>query len=165
MITKDAIKEQREQVRMLGLALGNWREAARQCGLSEGRVLNWVVRYNWKLPKRMKAPSKNEMLSSVVTPPEALRELLQRNNVETRLSLSTAARKAALSLEQRDGEGIVRSSRPLKDVVDSASKLHGWNVGQESHVNVAVLMPTEAEQAERRAVHARLDALAAKLNA
>jgi hypothetical protein len=29
---------------MLGIALGNWREAARQCGLSEGRVLNWVVR-------------------------------------------------------------------------------------------------------------------------
>ena len=42
--TKSEIVAQREQVRMLGIALGNWREAARQCGLSEGRVLNWVVR-------------------------------------------------------------------------------------------------------------------------
>jgi hypothetical protein len=47
--TKAEIVAQREQVRMLGIALGNWREAARQCGLSEGRVLNWVVRYGWKL--------------------------------------------------------------------------------------------------------------------
>ena len=43
--TKAEIVAQREQVRTLGIALGNWREAARQCGLSEGRVLNWVVRY------------------------------------------------------------------------------------------------------------------------
>ena len=34
--TKAEIVAQREQVRMLGIALGNWREAARQCGLSEG---------------------------------------------------------------------------------------------------------------------------------
>ena len=38
--TKAEIVAQREQVRMLGIAVGNWREAARQCGLSEGRVLN-----------------------------------------------------------------------------------------------------------------------------
>ena len=38
--TKAEIVAQREQVRMLGIALGNWLEAARQCGLSEGRVLN-----------------------------------------------------------------------------------------------------------------------------
>jgi hypothetical protein len=61
--TKAEIVAQREQVRMLGIALGNWREAARQCGLSEGRVLNWVVRYGWKLPKRIEAPHPREMLS------------------------------------------------------------------------------------------------------
>src|SRR5215475_4710118 len=41
--TKGEIVAQREQVRMLGIALGNWREAARQCGLSKGRVLNWCA--------------------------------------------------------------------------------------------------------------------------
>jgi hypothetical protein len=54
--TKAEVVAEREQVRMLGIALGNWREAARQCGLSEGRVLNWVVRYGWKFPKRIEAP-------------------------------------------------------------------------------------------------------------
>jgi hypothetical protein len=52
--TKAEIVAQREQVRMLGIALGNWRQAARQCGLLEGRVLNWLVRYNWKLPNGSK---------------------------------------------------------------------------------------------------------------
>ena len=60
--TKAEIVAQRERVRMLGIALGNWREAARQCGLSEGRVLNWVVRYGWKLPRRIEAPHPREML-------------------------------------------------------------------------------------------------------
>jgi hypothetical protein len=64
--TKAEIVAQREQVRMLGIALGNWREAARQCCLSEGRVLNWVVRYGWKLPKRIEAPHPREVLSPVV---------------------------------------------------------------------------------------------------
>jgi hypothetical protein len=36
--TKAEIVAQREQVRMLGIALGSWREAARQCGLSEGHA-------------------------------------------------------------------------------------------------------------------------------
>src|SRR5215831_12048235 len=75
--TKAEIIAQREQVRMLGIALGNWREAARQCGLSEGRVLNWVVRYGWKLPKRIEAPHPREVLSpvvGVVTPAESLQE-------------------------------------------------------------------------------------------
>ena len=38
--------------------------------------------------------------------------------------------------------------------------------GQQPSVQIAnVIMPSEAEQAEHRAVHAKLDALAAKLNA
>src|SRR5215472_5804601 len=76
--TKAEIVAQREQVRMLAIALGNWREAARQCGLSEGRVLNWVVRYGWKLPKRIEAPHPREMLSpvvGVVTPAEERDEM------------------------------------------------------------------------------------------
>jgi hypothetical protein len=54
MTLPQVVFHSREQVGMLGIAIGNWREAARQCGLSEGRVLKWVVRYGWKLPKRIK---------------------------------------------------------------------------------------------------------------
>jgi len=78
---------------MLGIALGNWREAARQCGLSEGRVLNWVVRYGWKLPKRIEAPHPREMLSpvvGVVSPAESLQERLKHDAEATRVGLATA---------------------------------------------------------------------------
>src|SRR5215475_6117570 len=90
--TKAEVIAQREQVRILGIALGNWREAARQCGLSEGRVLNWVVRYNWKLPKRIVAPHPREVLSpvvGVVTPAESLQERLKHDAEATRLGLYT----------------------------------------------------------------------------
>src|SRR5262245_33907381 len=88
---------------MLGIALGNWREAARQCGLSEGRVLNWVVRYGWKLPKRIEAPHPREVLSpvvGVVTPAESLQERLKHDAEATRLGLSTATRKASVRSEE-----------------------------------------------------------------
>jgi hypothetical protein len=127
---KGEIVAQRAQVRMLGIALGNWREAARQCGLSEGRVLNWVVRYNWKLPKRMEAPHPREMLSpvvGVVTPAESLQERLEHDAEATRVGLSTATRKASVSLPGRDGDEVVHASARLKDMVSSAAQLHGWN--------------------------------------
>ena len=99
--TKAEVVAQREQVRMLGIALGNWREAARQCGLSEGRVLNWVVRYNWKLPKRIQAPHPRELLSpvvGVVAPAQSLEERLKHDAETTRVGLSTATRKASAAM-------------------------------------------------------------------
>src|SRR5262249_20429734 len=121
--TKAQIVAQREQVRMLGIALGNWREAARQCGLSEGRVLNWVVRYGWKLPKRIEAPHPREVLPPVVgviTPGESLQECLRHDAEATRVGLSTATRKASVSLAKREGDQVVNASARLKDVVCNA---------------------------------------------
>jgi hypothetical protein len=165
--TKSEIVAQREQVRMLGMALGNWREAARQCGLSEGRVLNWVVRYGWKLPKRIEAPHPREMLSpvvGVVTPAESLQERLQHDAEATRVGLSTATRKASVSLAERDGDDVVNVSARLKDVVSSAAQLHGWNQPVGVNVNIAnIPLPSAEERAEMRALDAKLDALAAKL--
>ena len=100
--TKAEVVAQREQVRMLGIALGNWREAARQCALSEGRVLNWVVRYGWKLPKRIEAPHPREMLSpvvGVVTPAQSLEQRLKHDAEATRIGLSTRLEKRALVLQ------------------------------------------------------------------
>src|SRR6516225_3889381 len=127
--TEAQIVAQREQVRMLALALGNWREAARQCGLSEGRVLNWVVRYGWKLPKRIEAPHPREVWSpvvGVVTPAESLEERLKQDAEATRVGLSTATRKASVTFAECDGDEVVYVSARLKDVVSSAAQLHGW---------------------------------------
>ena len=165
--TKAEIVAQREQVRMLGIALGNWREAARQCGLSEGRVLNWVVRYGWKLPKRIQAPHPREMLSpvvGVVTPAESLEQRLKHDAEATRVGLSTATRKASVSLAERDGDKMVYLSARLKDVVSSAAQLHGWNQTGNVNVNIAnIPLPTEEERAEMREMDRKLDAIAAKL--
>jgi hypothetical protein len=167
--TKAEIVVQREQVRMLGIALGNWREAARQCGLSEGRVLNWVVRYNWKLPKRIEAPHPRELLSpvvGVVTPAQSLEERLRHDAEATRVGLATATRKASVSLAERDGDEVVNVSARLKDVVSSAAQLHGWNQPAGVNVNIAnIPLPTEEERAEMREIDRKLDAIAAKLKA
>ena len=164
--TKAQIVAQSEQVRMLGIALGNWREAARQCGLSEGRVLNWVVRYGWKLPKRIEAPHPREMLSpvvGVVSPAESLEQRLKQDEEATRIGLSTATRKASVTLAECDGDEVVYVSARLKDVVSSAAQLHGWNQPA-VNVNIAnIPMPTEEERAEMRALDAKLDAFAAML--
>jgi hypothetical protein len=152
---------------MLGIALGNWREAARQCGLSEGRVLNWVVRYNWKLPKRIEAPHPREMLSpvvGVVTPAQSLEERLRYDAEATRVGLATATRKASVSLAERGGDEVITLSARLKDVVSSAAQLHGWNQPVGVNVNIAnIPMPTEEERAEMREIDRKLDAIAAKL--
>src|SRR5215470_19791032 len=146
--TKAEIVAQREQVRMLGIALGNWREAARQCGLSEGRVLNWVVRYGWKLPKRIQAPHPREVLSpvvgGVVTPAESLEQRLKQDAEATRIGLSAATRKASISLAECEGDEVVYVAAKLKDVVNSAAQLHGWNQPPSVNVNIAnIAMPTE----------------------
>ena len=167
--TKAEIVAQREQVRMLGIALGNWREAARQCGLSEGRVLNWVVRYGWKLPKRIEAPHPRELLSpvvGVVSPAESLQQRLKHDAEATRVGLSTATRKASVSLAECDGDEVVYVAARLKDVVTSAAQLHGWN--QPAAVNVGVQvnvpLPTAEERAELTAIDRKLDAIAATLS-
>jgi len=152
---------------MLGIALGNWREAARQCGLSEGRVLNWVVRYGWKIPKRIRAPHPREPLSPVlrvVNLAESLEERLKHDAEATRVGLSTATRKASVSLAERDGDEVVYVSARLKDVVNSAAQLHGWNQPAGVNVNIAnIPLPSAEERAELTAIDRKLDAIAAKL--
>src|SRR6516165_3015870 len=141
----------------------------RQCGLSEGRVLNWVVRYSWKLPKRIEAPHPREVLSpvvGVVTPAESLQERLKHDAEATRVGLSTATRKASVSLAERDGDKVVYVSARLKDVVSSAAQLHGWNQPAGLNVNIAnIPMPTAEERAELNAIDRKLDAISAKIKA
>jgi hypothetical protein len=81
-----------------------------------------------------------------------------------RPELSTATRKASVSLAERDGDEVVYVSARLKDVVSSAAQLHGWNQPVGVNVNIAnIPLPTAEERAEMRALDAKLDALAAKL--
>ena len=99
----------------------------------------------------------------VVTPAQSLEERLKHDAEATRVGLSTATRKASVSLAERDGDEVVIVSARLKDVVSSAALVHQWNVTSQQNVAVQVALPTEAEVAERRARHAKLDAITARL--
>jgi hypothetical protein len=70
--------------------------------------------------KRIQAPHPREVLSpvvGVVTPAESLEQRLKQDAEATRIGLSTATRKASVSLAERDGDEVVYVSARLKDVV------------------------------------------------
>ena len=82
------------------------------------------------------------------------------------MGLSTATRKASVSLAEREGDEVVYVSARLKDVVSSAAQLLGWNQPAGVNVNIAnIPLPSAEERAEMRALDAKLDAIAAKLKA
>jgi hypothetical protein len=58
---------------------------------------------------------------------------------------------------------VVIVSARLKDVVSGAALVYQWNVTSQQNVAVQVVLPAEAEVAERRARHAKLDAITARL--
>jgi len=146
--------------------LALWGKRKRESNLSYSNKTS-VVRYGWKLPKRIEAPHPREMLSpvvGVVTPAESLEQRLKQDAEATRIGLATATRKASNSLAEREGDEVVYVSARLKDVVSSAAQLHGWNQPAAVNVNIAnIPMPTEEERAEMRALDRKLDAFAAKL--
>ena len=118
-------------------------------------------RYGWKLPKRIEAPHPREVLSpvvGVVTPAESLEHRLRQDAETTRIGLSTATRKASVTLAECDGDEVVYVSARLKDVVSSAAQLHGWNQPAAVNVNIAnIPMPTAKERAEMRRLDQQLD--------
>ena len=73
----------------------------------------------------------------VVTPAESLEQRLKQDAEATRIGLSTATRKASVTLAERDGDEVVYVAAKLKDVVNSAAQLHGWNQPAGVNVNIA----------------------------
>src|SRR5262249_10318828 len=98
-------------------------------------------------------------------PAQSLEECLKHDAEATLIGLSTATRKASVSLAECDGDEVVYVSAKLKDVVSSAAQLHGWNQPP-VNVNIAnIPMPTEEERAEMRPLDDKLDAFASMLQA
>lgn len=83
----------REQVRMLAMELGP-REAARRCNLKEDTVLQWSKRGNWlahlREPDLMKPVSMQKTpVIGVISPSDALANLLKENKKRTKIALSS----------------------------------------------------------------------------
>ena len=114
---------------MLALSIGV-RKAARQLGLKHNTVLSWSKRDKWfadpQKPSTI-AKQNGNAISAIKSPSNALADTLREHSQETKLGLSTAARRAAVYAARMTPVRVIRSSRGLKNVTEIAEKVHGWN--------------------------------------
>ncbi len=159
------------QVRLLALSIG-LRPAARAMGLSEDRVRNWSRRFKWGLS----ALGISAVPSSAATPAdtsaiEVAERVVRHYGDRAKIGATIAGAKALEHLADSTGAELVKPANAISGdqwtkAVDRAA---GWTQARQQGVNVGVQVnitpPSEAERAERRAVHATLDAIARRLSA
>ena len=128
----------REAVKTLAIAVGV-REAARQLGLTESRVLQWSKREKWFAPTPQ--PPNQGVITVIKKPSQALSDSLQDDSKATRIGFSKAARKASEKLAQMPSETLLE---PAVSVSASkwhgiASGTHGWAEKGNSGINLQIL--------------------------
>ena len=117
----------REAVRTLAVAIGV-REAARQLGLSEERVMKWSQRGHWLKAEAKPQPptvTRNDV-RTVRKPAEVLMYKLQEQSQNTRLGLSKAALKAARVFQKSDGEYVIGKAKAFRAITSAAGDIHRW---------------------------------------
>ena len=132
-------------VRVLAVAVGV-REAARQMGISEDAVRQRSKREGWMAsPKTVAQRALAKPVTSVsptaLSPADALANVLQEHERETKLSLARSARRMAKDAEQ----ATLRESGHVKEVAQTAAIVHRWgeNKGPQAILNVALLTGQE----------------------
>jgi hypothetical protein len=127
---------------MLALNVGV-REAARQMGFKEDRVMQWSKRYHWirpiSLPK-LPVTMQNDVVSTVSKAADTMANFIETNGKKTRFHLSRATMKASKRFSQMNGDQVINRSDSLVQVTNAASKIHGWESASGSNaVNLQVL--------------------------
>ncbi len=154
------------QVRILATSIG-LRAAARACNLAESRVLQWSSRGNWGVsavhPVGFRQPT---VSSEVISPIEAVGNIVQHYGDRAKIGAVIAGSKALEHLaDTKDAKELVKPANAISadqwtKAVDRAA---GWTQARAAGVNVGVAVtihpPSAEERAERRAVHASLDAI------
>lgn len=127
----------RESVKTLAIAVGV-REAARQLGLSEERVMKWSQREKWlknELKPQPPTVTRNEV-RAVRKPSEVLAEY----GKTTRFHLAKATDKASEHISEQSPDFILAKSEDLRRVVSSAAQIHGWDEKKDSAgINLSIL--------------------------
>jgi hypothetical protein len=129
-------------VRVLAVAVGV-REAARQIGISQDAVRQRSKREGWMAsPKtaaqRALAKPVTSVSPSVLSPADALANVLQEHERETKLSLARSARRMAKDAE----EATLREAPYVHKAAQVASITHKWDQREEQSnvmVNIALL--------------------------
>ena len=137
-------------VRVLAVAVGV-REAARQMGISEDAVRQRSKREGWMaspktVAQRALAKPVTSVSPDVLSPADALANVLQEHERETKLSLARSARRMAKDAEQ----ATLREAPYVHKAAQVASITHGWGEKEKNPnaiLNVAIL--TGAEKPER----------------
>ena len=134
-----ALDVNREAVKMLAISVGV-REAARQMGLNEDVVRQWSCREAWFAPTPVPATMQKQVVTDVTKPSICLATTISDNSVRARVSLSKVALKTAEYMEKRPGAvtASVKGSQALRNVVDAASKIGGWDNEKQSGTDVTV---------------------------
>lgn len=140
----------RGAVRVLATAVGV-REAARQLGLSQCRVLQWSKRGNWfKTPPLPQPPTvTRNHVTTVISPAESLKNQLEDDSRVTRLGLSKAAKAAAETFSKANGQSVIKQAKQLRDITSTASTLHGWEertAGGALNLNLGIVLGGMVEE-------------------
>ncbi len=151
---------------MLAMQIG-LRPAARACNLDEHRVLKWAQRGKWGIGNV--APALRgyaaAQSSKVLNPIEAVGNIVQHYGDRAKIGAVIAGSKALEHLADCEGSKLVTPAAAISGdqwtkAVDRAA---GWTQARQQGVNVGVAVtinpPSAEERAERRAVHASLDAI------
>jgi hypothetical protein len=158
-MTKAELFALREQVHMLGISLGNWREAARRSGLKEDRVLQWVHRYGWTIPERSLAVHHSAIpisaaSSTVIKPAEVLTQSLRERKDKSTLHLSKYVVDASERLAKSKGD--LSRARQGSDVVKIRQRL--WPESANNPSASLEVRWSEDESGRVQAIQARLRA-------
>jgi hypothetical protein len=132
-------------VRVLAVAVGV-REAARQLGISEDAVRQRSKREGWMaspktVAQRALAKPVTSVSPSALSPADALANVLQEHERETKLSLARSARRMA-----KDEQTTLREATYVHKAAQVASITHGWGEKEKNPnaiLNVAILTGAE----------------------
>lgn len=117
---------------MLAIQIG-MRPAARELGLNEETVAARSAREGWfKVPE---PPTVRKASNASKSPADALTAIGERS----KLALAKAGEKAANHFNKLSGREVAKQSGAYKNVIDGASKLHGWDTrfqGESFNLNV-----------------------------
>lgn len=110
---------------MLVAAIG-YQQAAAKTGIKYATLRQWAKRFHWNtvIPHAQK-----QMVTTVTTPGDALRQTLNERSNKTKLGLSLAAEKAAEHLAGSDPVMILAQSDRMHNVAKTSSLVHGWEAG------------------------------------
>jgi hypothetical protein len=145
------------------------RASARKHGVNEDTACVWAHRERWKLPTvfHPPRPARKRSVAIVNGVASALDQSVKELGKDAQLYLAATSVKASEAYARKSGDELVKGTTPMgiAMIAKASDTVFGWTAerAKPAQVNVAVVMPTPEQDAERQAAHDALDAITAKL--